>query len=141
MKKKTFTFLLFLFLSSCGYEAVYSVKNRINYSFIISELTLVRAQFFKKSFYRQTYWAYILFDCSQGHSDLLVGVKETPVSSWEDTPEIQLGVCRHTLRILQIKGCGEAQSNDMMQLPIFGSPDRLPCCKYSQWRLLCFRYL
>ena len=40
MKKKTFTFLLFLFLSSCGYEAVYSVKNRINYSFIISELTL-----------------------------------------------------------------------------------------------------
>ena len=40
MKKKTFSFLLFLFLSSCGYEAIYSVKNRINYSFIISELTL-----------------------------------------------------------------------------------------------------
>ena len=40
MKKKIFTFLLFLFLSSCGYEAIYSVKNRTNYSFSISELTL-----------------------------------------------------------------------------------------------------
>jgi len=41
MKKKIFSFLLFIFLSSCGYEAVYSVKNRINYSFSISALTLV----------------------------------------------------------------------------------------------------
>jgi hypothetical protein len=40
MKKKIFTFLLFIFLSSCGYEAVYSVKNRVNYSFSINELTL-----------------------------------------------------------------------------------------------------
>jgi hypothetical protein len=41
MEKKIFTFLLFLFLSSCGYEAIYSLKNRINYSFSISELVLV----------------------------------------------------------------------------------------------------
>ena len=41
MKKKIFTFLLFLFLSSCGYEAIYSVKNRTNYNFIISELALI----------------------------------------------------------------------------------------------------
>ena len=41
MKKKIFTFLLFLFLSSCGYEAIYSVKNRINYAFTISELNLI----------------------------------------------------------------------------------------------------
>ena len=41
MKKKIFAFLLFLFLSSCGYEAIYSVKNRTNYNFIISELDLI----------------------------------------------------------------------------------------------------
>ena len=41
MKKKIFTFLLFLFLSSCGYEAIYSAKNRINYSFTIIKLDLV----------------------------------------------------------------------------------------------------
>jgi len=41
MKKKISTFLLFLFLSSCGYEAIYSVKNRIKYNFSISELVLV----------------------------------------------------------------------------------------------------
>ena len=41
MKKKIFTFLLFLFLSSCGYEAVYSLKNRVNYAFSISELNLI----------------------------------------------------------------------------------------------------
>ena len=41
MKKKIFTFLIFLFLSSCGYEAIYSAKHRINYSFLISELNLV----------------------------------------------------------------------------------------------------
>jgi len=40
MKKKIFTFLLFLFLSSCGYEAIYSIKNRVNYAFKISELEL-----------------------------------------------------------------------------------------------------
>jgi len=40
MKKKIFTFLLFLFLSSCGYEATYSLKNRPIYAFSISELVL-----------------------------------------------------------------------------------------------------
>jgi len=40
MKKKIFTFLLFLFLSSCGYEAIYSVKNRANYAFQIAKLEL-----------------------------------------------------------------------------------------------------
>ena len=38
MKKKIFTFLLFLFLSSCGYEATYSLKNRLIYAFSISEM-------------------------------------------------------------------------------------------------------
>ena len=40
MKKKIFTFLLFLFLSSCGYEATYSLKNRSIYAFSISEIVL-----------------------------------------------------------------------------------------------------
>tara|TARA_B110000483_G_scaffold32849_1_gene39979 strand:- start:369 stop:839 length:471 start_codon:yes stop_codon:yes gene_type:complete len=40
MKKKIFTFFLFLFLSSCGYEATYSLKNRIKYAFSINELDL-----------------------------------------------------------------------------------------------------
>ena len=40
MKTKIFTFLIFLFLSSCGYEAIYSLKNRVNYAFKISELEL-----------------------------------------------------------------------------------------------------
>ena len=40
MKKKIFTFLLFLFLSSCGYEAIYSLKNRPTYAFQISKLEL-----------------------------------------------------------------------------------------------------
>ena len=40
MKKKIFTFLLFLFLSSCGFEATYSLKNRAIYAFSISELVL-----------------------------------------------------------------------------------------------------
>ena len=40
MKKKIFTFLLFLFLSSCGYEAAYSLKNRAIYAFSISEIVL-----------------------------------------------------------------------------------------------------
>jgi outer membrane lipopolysaccharide assembly protein LptE/RlpB len=38
MKKKIFSYLIFLFLSSCGYEALYSEKNQINYDFSISEL-------------------------------------------------------------------------------------------------------
>ena len=38
MQKKIFTFLLFLFLSSCGYEAIYSKKNSKNYNFFISKL-------------------------------------------------------------------------------------------------------
>ena len=40
MKKKIFIFLFFLFLSSCGYEATYSLKNRAIYAFSISELVL-----------------------------------------------------------------------------------------------------
>ena len=40
MKKKIFTFFFFLFLSSCGYEATYSLKNRVNYAFSISEVDL-----------------------------------------------------------------------------------------------------
>ena len=40
MEKKIFTFLLLLFLSSCGYEATYSLKNRAIYAFSISELVL-----------------------------------------------------------------------------------------------------
>ena len=40
MKKKIFTFLLFLLLSSCGYEATHSLKNRSIYAFSISELVL-----------------------------------------------------------------------------------------------------
>ena len=41
MLKKTFLLILFLFLSSCGYEAIYSKKNSINYDFFIEELTFV----------------------------------------------------------------------------------------------------
>jgi len=41
MKKKIFTFFLFLFLSSCGYEATYSLKNRIKYAFSIGKLDLM----------------------------------------------------------------------------------------------------
>ena len=40
MKKKIFTFLLFIFLSSCGYDATYSLKNRSIYAFSISEMVL-----------------------------------------------------------------------------------------------------
>ena len=38
MQKKVFTYLLLLFLSSCGYEAIYSKKNNINNNFSINEL-------------------------------------------------------------------------------------------------------
>ena len=41
MKEKIFTFLLFIFLSSCGYEATYSLKNRPIYAFSINKLDLI----------------------------------------------------------------------------------------------------
>ena len=41
MQKKIFLLLFFLLLSSCGYEAIYSKKNSINYNFSISKLNLV----------------------------------------------------------------------------------------------------
>ena len=41
MIKKIFTLTLFLFLYSCGYEAIHSKKNSVNYDFSISELTFV----------------------------------------------------------------------------------------------------
>ena len=41
MQKNVFTLLLFLFLSSCGYEAIYSKKNSKNYNFFISELSFI----------------------------------------------------------------------------------------------------
>ena len=41
MQKKIFLLLIFLLLSSCGYEAIYSKKNSINYNFSISKLEFV----------------------------------------------------------------------------------------------------
>jgi len=41
MEKKIFTFILLIFLSSCGYEATYSVKNTKNYNFSISKLNFI----------------------------------------------------------------------------------------------------
>jgi hypothetical protein len=41
MLKKTFSLILFLLLSSCGYEAIHSKKNSINFDFSISEITLI----------------------------------------------------------------------------------------------------
>ena len=41
MKKKIFLLLFFLFLYSCGYEAIYSKKNSINYNFSINELNFI----------------------------------------------------------------------------------------------------
>ena len=41
MQKKIFSFLLFLFLSSCGYDAIYSKKNSIDYNFSISGLSFI----------------------------------------------------------------------------------------------------
>jgi len=38
MLKKTFILVLLLFLTSCGYEAIYSKKNFTNYEFSITEL-------------------------------------------------------------------------------------------------------
>jgi hypothetical protein len=40
MLKKTCAIILFLFLTSCGYEAIYSKKDSVNYDFSVSELTL-----------------------------------------------------------------------------------------------------
>jgi len=39
MLKKKILLILFLFLSYCGYEAIHSKKNSINYDFFIEELT------------------------------------------------------------------------------------------------------
>ena len=41
MFQKKIILLLLLLLSSCGYEAIYSKKNSVNYSFSVSELTFV----------------------------------------------------------------------------------------------------
>ena len=41
MEKKIFTFILLILLSSCGYEAIYSVKNINNYNFSISKLSFI----------------------------------------------------------------------------------------------------
>ncbi|MDC0627573.1 hypothetical protein OAO99_03285 [Candidatus Pelagibacter sp.] len=40
MQKKIFKLLLLLFLTSCGYEAMHSKKNTINYNFSISEINV-----------------------------------------------------------------------------------------------------
>ena len=41
MKKNFYIFLLLLFLSSCGYDALYSIKNKNNYDFSISDLNFI----------------------------------------------------------------------------------------------------
>tara|TARA_B100000787_G_C16115553_1_gene260145 strand:+ start:410 stop:874 length:465 start_codon:yes stop_codon:yes gene_type:complete len=41
MLKKTFQIIFFLFISGCGYEAIHSKKNAINYDFSISELSFI----------------------------------------------------------------------------------------------------
>ena len=41
MLQKQIILLLLLLLSSCGYEAIYSKKNSVNYSFSVSELNFV----------------------------------------------------------------------------------------------------
>ena len=41
MKKKIFLLLIFLLLSNCGYDAIYSKKNSMDYNFSISELNFV----------------------------------------------------------------------------------------------------
>ena len=41
MKKNLFLLLFFLFLSSCGYDAIYSKKNSTNYNFSISKLNFI----------------------------------------------------------------------------------------------------
>ena len=39
--KKIFIFLSFIFLSSCGYEAIYSKKNSSSYDFSINKLNFI----------------------------------------------------------------------------------------------------
>ena len=41
MFQKKIIFLLLILLSSCGYEAIHSKKNSINYNFSVSELTFI----------------------------------------------------------------------------------------------------
>ena len=41
MINKIFTSILFLFLSSCGYEVMHSKKNSSNYNFSISKITFI----------------------------------------------------------------------------------------------------
>ena len=41
MLKKTILFVIFLFTASCGYEAIYSKKNKKDYDFSISEIYFV----------------------------------------------------------------------------------------------------
>ena len=41
MLKKTFTLFLLLFLTSCGYQAIHSKKNSINYDFSINKLIFI----------------------------------------------------------------------------------------------------
>ena len=41
MLKIIFIPIILLFLSSCGYEAIHSKKNTVNYNFSISELTFI----------------------------------------------------------------------------------------------------
>ena len=41
MFQKKIILLLLLLLSSCGYEAIYSKKNSVNYNFSVSELSFV----------------------------------------------------------------------------------------------------
>ena len=41
MQKKIITFFLLLLLPSCGYDAIYSKKNSMNYNFSISELNFI----------------------------------------------------------------------------------------------------
>ena len=41
MFQKKIILLLLLLLSSCGYEAIYSKKNSVNYNFSVSELNFV----------------------------------------------------------------------------------------------------
>ena len=41
MLKKLFLLFVLVFLSSCGYEAIYSKKNSVNYDFSISKLNFI----------------------------------------------------------------------------------------------------
>ena len=41
MLQKQIILLLLLLLSSCGYEAIYSKKNSVNYDFTVSDLSFV----------------------------------------------------------------------------------------------------